>query len=113
MVNCSPSGSSLTRSLSFFAETVVFPGEEISPGTEERAISDSRSVAVILTPLSENSIKTLARIGRVWRFSTTPKTLDRAPARSSLSSFASINWLGFWLDFYNLLRGMEALFLAL
>jgi hypothetical protein len=64
---------SLQSSLSFFAGAVIFPPLLKFEMVEIVDISDSRSVAVNLRDDSSTSKRTLARIGSVCLFSTTPR----------------------------------------
>ena len=67
-----PSLKSLHSSLSFFAGAVVFPPLLKLEIVEIVEISDSKSVAVSRRDDSSTSNKTLASIGNVCLFSTTP-----------------------------------------
>ena len=67
-----PSLKSLQSSLSFFAGAVVLPPLLKFDIVDIVEISDSKSVAVSLKDDSSTSNKTLARIGSVCLFSTTP-----------------------------------------
>ena len=74
----SPSGINRQSSFNFFAEVVVLPEDLIFDYGPLVVTSDSRSVAVNLNVLSSTSKRTLASMGRVCLFSTTPKVVLRA-----------------------------------
>ena len=86
----SPSGIKRQSSFNFLAEVVVLPADSMLDNGPLVVTSDSKSVAVNLNTLSSTSNKTLASIGSVCLFSTTPKVVLRAETISSFLTVISI-----------------------